>query len=60
METVQDLETAKLRIMELAGRSPGQYFVYSQERQEIVSETAPRIFELALLDPNQGPFAQRG
>jgi hypothetical protein len=47
METVQDLETAKLRMMELAGRSPGQYFVYSQERQEIVSETTPRIFELA-------------
>jgi hypothetical protein len=47
METVQDRETAKLRMMELAGRSPGQYFLYSQERQEIVSETAPRVFELA-------------
>jgi hypothetical protein len=47
METVQSLETAKLRMMELAGRSPGQYFIYSQQRQEIVSETAPRFFELA-------------
>jgi hypothetical protein len=47
METVRDPETAKLRMMELAGRSPGQYFVFSQERQEIVSETAPRTFELA-------------
>jgi hypothetical protein len=47
METGQDLETAKFRMMELAGRSPGQYFVYSQKHQEIVSETAPRTFELA-------------
>ena len=47
METVQDLETAKLRMRELAKRSPGEYFIYSQERQEILSETAPRTFELA-------------
>jgi hypothetical protein len=26
METVQDLETAKLRMIELADRSPAQYF----------------------------------
>jgi hypothetical protein len=47
METGHDLETAKLRMMELARRSPGEYFVFSQERQEIVSQTAPRIYELA-------------
>jgi hypothetical protein len=47
METVQDIETAKLRVTELAGRSPGEYFVFSQETQEIVSNTAPRLFELA-------------
>lgn len=40
MEAVQDLETAKLRIMEFAGRSPAEYFVYSQKSQEIVSDTA--------------------
>jgi hypothetical protein len=47
MEAVQDLDTAKLRMSELAGRSPGQYFIYSQDTQEIVSETTPRAFELA-------------
>jgi len=48
METVQDLETASLRVMELAGRSPGEYFVFSQESQEIVSSTPPRVFALAI------------
>jgi hypothetical protein len=48
MEAVQDLKTAKLRVMELAGRSPGEYFVFSQETKEIVSNTAPRSFELAV------------
>jgi hypothetical protein len=47
MEAVQDIETAKLRMMEMAGRSPGEYFVFSQETQEIVCETPPRLFELA-------------
>ncbi len=47
MEAVQDIETAKLRMLELADRSPGEYFVFSQETQEIVSDTAPRLFELA-------------
>ncbi len=48
MEAVQDIATAKLRMMELAGRSPGEYFVFSQESQEIVScNTTPRLFELA-------------
>ncbi len=49
METVQDIETAKLRIMELVNRSPGEYFVFSQETQEIVCDTAPRFFALALV-----------
>jgi len=48
MEAVQDLETANLRVMELAGRSPGEYFVFSQESQEIVSSTPPRVFALAV------------
>jgi hypothetical protein len=48
MEAVQDIETAKLRVTELAGRSPAEYFVFSQETQEIVSSTAPRLFELAV------------
>ncbi len=48
MEAVQDLETAKLRIVELAGRSPGEYFVFCRESQEIVSNTAPRLFALAV------------
>ena len=47
MEAVQDIETAKLRMLELADRSPGEYFVFSQEAREIVSDTAPRLFELA-------------
>jgi hypothetical protein len=45
METVQDIETVKLRIMELVNRSPGEYFVFPQE---IVCDTAPRSFELAV------------
>jgi hypothetical protein len=48
MEAVEDIETAKLRVTELASRSPGEYFVFSQETQEIVSNTAPRLFELAV------------
>ena len=47
METVQDIETANFRIMEMAVRSPGEYFVCSQETQEIVGDTPPRWFELA-------------
>jgi len=46
MEAVQDIETAKLHMLELARRSPGEYFVFSQETQEIVSNTAPRLYEL--------------
>ncbi len=42
------LETANLRVMELAARSPGEYFVFSQELQEIVSSTPPRVFALAV------------
>lgn len=39
MESVHDIDTAKLRVTELARRSPGQYLVVSQETQEIVCET---------------------
>jgi hypothetical protein len=48
METVQDLEAAKLHMIELAARSPGEYFVFSQESQEIVSSTPQRLFALAV------------
>ena len=43
MEAVQDLETAKLHMIELAGCSPGEYFVFCQESQEIVSSTPSRV-----------------
>jgi hypothetical protein len=48
MESAEDLETAKLRVMEMADRSPGEYFVFSQETKEIVSDTAPRYFDLVI------------
>jgi hypothetical protein len=48
MEAVQDLETAKDRMIALAGRSPGEYFVFCQESQEIVSSTPARLFALAV------------
>jgi len=48
MEAVQDLETASRRVRELAARSPGEYFVFSQESQEIVSSTPPTLFALAV------------
>jgi hypothetical protein len=48
MEAVQDLETASLRVRELAARSPGEYFVFSHQSQEIVSSTPPRLFALAV------------
>jgi len=48
MEAVQDLETASHRVRELAARSPGEYFVFSQRSQEIVSSTPPRVFALAV------------
>jgi hypothetical protein len=51
MQAVQDFETARLRVIELAARSPGEYFVFSQETQEIVISTAPRLSELALIFP---------
>jgi len=48
MEAVQDLDTASLRVRELVARSPGEYFVFSQQSQEIVSSTPPRVFALAV------------
>ena len=48
METAPDLETAKLRVTELAGRSPGEYFVVSQETQEIVNDTAAGFGDLVI------------
>ena len=48
MESVQDVETAKLRFTELARRAPGEYFVVSQETQEIVCETPARYFDLVI------------
>jgi len=51
MEAVEDIETAKRRVTELAGRSPGEYFVVSQETKEIVINTAPHEYELAVPSP---------
>jgi hypothetical protein len=48
IEAVQDLETAELHVAELAGRSPGEYFVFCQQSQRIVSSTEPRFSELAV------------
>jgi len=48
METVQDIGTAKLRLTELARRSPGEYFVVAQETREIVCETPARCFDLVI------------
>ena len=44
MESVQYVETAKRRLAELAQRSPGEYFIFSHEAQEIVCETPVRGF----------------
>jgi hypothetical protein len=51
MEAVEDIETAKRRVTELADRSPGEYFVVSRETEEIVIDTAPREYELAVPSP---------
>ena len=48
MESAQDIETAKLRFTELARRAPGEYFVVSQETQEIVCETTVRHLDLVI------------
>lgn len=46
MESAHDVETANVRLMEMARRSPGEYFVFSQQTREIVSQTTPRFFDL--------------
>jgi hypothetical protein len=48
MEAVPDIATAKARVTEWARRSPGEYFVFSQKTQEIVTNTAPHLSQLAL------------
>jgi hypothetical protein len=48
MEAAQDLERAKHRMIEMAARSPGEYFVFCQESQEIVSSTPARLFAFAV------------
>ena len=47
METVEDIEMANLRMKRMADRSPGEYFVFSQETNEIVSSLPPRFSEFA-------------
>jgi len=37
VEAAPDLQTAEARIQELQAQSPGEYVVYSQRSQEIVS-----------------------
>ena len=59
MEAVRDLETAQLRLLEMAGRSPGEYFIFSQESQEILSNTASPFSELSSLAGRNLPCADR-
>jgi hypothetical protein len=55
MEAVEDIETARLRVTEMAGRSPGEYFVFDQGTKEVVIDTAPRMYQLAVqLQPSLG------
>ena len=37
IEVVRDLQTAKARIQDLQARSPGEYVIFSQRTQQIVS-----------------------
>jgi hypothetical protein len=37
IEVVRDLQTAEARIQELQARSPGEYVIFSQRTQQIVS-----------------------
>ena len=48
MESVPDVETANRRVTELVTRSPGEYFVFSQETEKIVSDTAPRFCDFSV------------
>lgn len=48
MESAEDLEKAKLRVTQMADRSPGEYFVFSQKTKKIVSDTAPRYLDLVI------------
>jgi len=41
IEAVGNLRTATHRIEELAGRSPGEYWVFDQRTLNIVARTAP-------------------
>jgi hypothetical protein len=41
IEAVSDFETARRRISELVEKAPGEYFVFSQKSQKVVSDTRP-------------------
>jgi hypothetical protein len=38
LETVEDLDTARRRIKEIAGKEPGVYFVFSADSRSIVAK----------------------
>jgi len=38
IEAVQDLETARLRVMELIAHSEGEYVIFDQSTREIVAD----------------------
>lgn len=40
VEAVEDLETVKIRLKELARRSPGKYIVFNQRTRQILPEAA--------------------
>lgn len=46
IESVQDIEVARRRILELAKNSTAEYFVFSQKTQEIVIDTRPNFSRL--------------
>ena len=42
LEAASSLSEARLRMNELAAKTPGQYFVFSQESSSVVARTDPR------------------
>jgi hypothetical protein len=38
MEAANDLAAARARLVELSGRTPGDYFVFDQKSQQIVAK----------------------
>lgn len=54
IEVVRDLQTAEARIQELQTRSPGEYVIFSQRTQQIVTRFNPRT-PGAVADGSENP-----